>query len=708
MLGYILITVIITYPVTFKLGSAVAGIYRTDAFECTWWMWWTKKSLVDLQISPANFAFNNLPLEVHNPIVLVESLCAWIGIPLVAIGGPVLAYNVLFLLTFILTSLTTYLLCYELTGNRLASFVGGLVFAFCPNRVFHAASGHFPFINTYWFPLYALFLIKLFKQPTTRNGLLCGLFLAFALLVNLMHIAYLIALFTIVFCLFQYWTNRAQFRNWQLIKSGGLALLLAALLVLPFYGSALSLLLMSKDGLGGLEFLTEGGTIKFSADPLLFFIPSPFHPLLGRIEPLYALGLLYRRSGFTEGIVYWGIVPLLLTGVGIRSRSRELKLFVVLGLIATVLSLGPFLKFGGELVQYTIENETSYVILPYALIKKLPLVGWGRTPSRLVLTTMFSLAVLSSYGVADILTRFRDSKVKSFIGAMFALLILFEYILFFPFPVGGEYIPSFYHDIAKDPSDFVVLDIPINRYRLEGLAMYYQTVHGHRAVRGHLYRYPPNVENMLQYMRYLVVPTSDSDIFNVPSDIERPRSLALHNIKYVILHKPLCKGNEEEQYTVFLTRAFGNQVYEDSEISVFSVPALGLDAADEIPWIKLGANWHDLEFPEGESPLRWMSNDGQIEVYKLTPAKVRLRFAAYPFYNPRHLQVLVNGQDVGTIEISEWGIYITEGFTLQRGWNTVVFKVVEGCDRPVDIPGAGGDARCLSILFQDMSFVPTD
>lgn len=727
LLGYVLTTVVMTYPVVFKLTSAVAGMRGGDAFEYLWWVWWTKRALVDLQTSPAHYAFNNLPLDVYNPIMLVEPLTTWIGVPLVAIGGSILAYNILFLLTFVLTGLTTYLLCYELTGSRWASFIGGLVFAFCPNRVLHAISGHLELSTTYWFPLYALFLIKLFKRPTARNSVLCGLFLSFAVLVNLTHTTYLVALFTIMFCLLQYWAHRDKLMNWRFIKSGVLALLVAGLLTLPFYASALHLLMtMSKDGLEEPDFLSLRGTVGFSADPMLWLIPSPFHPLLGRIGLLHTLGMQFAHGGWTEGIVYLGIIPCCLSWWGTRSKRHETRMFVVLALVALVLSLGPLLKFGGELVQYTVEGKTSYIVLPYALVKSLPGLRLGRTPGRLVLTAMFSISVLSSYGVANILRRFTDKRIEAVVGAAFALLILFEYPVFFPILTDGEYVPEFYHDMAASTDDFVVLDVPMHHGEVAKRAMYYQTIHGHKAVSGHLHRSLPGVVDMNEFFDHLLSPPPTEDIFDLPPRVERPKTLALYNIRYVVLHKGFFNRDvritfvpnfglvwandeqEEQRYTAFLTEALGHPIYEDREITVFTVPQIETKGElREIPWVKFRPNWYEPETSIDGRPFRWLGDEGQIDTYTLLPGKARLQFAAYPFHGPRHLHILVNGQEAGSFEVSEWQVHVTKEFTLQQGWNTIVFEVPEGCERPVDI-GEGGDTRCLSVLLQQMSFIPTD
>ena len=50
-------------------------------------------------------------------------------------GNPVLAYNIAFLLTFLLSAMGAYVLGLTLTKSRGAGFVAGLLYAFAPYRM---------------------------------------------------------------------------------------------------------------------------------------------------------------------------------------------------------------------------------------------------------------------------------------------------------------------------------------------------------------------------------------------------------------------------------------------------------------------------------------------------------------------------------------------------------------------------------------------
>ena len=563
---YALITIIVTYPVAFKLTSAVAGFDGRDSLQYVWSLWWARKAIVDLGTSPANLTFLYHPTGAYHPLLFVTPYLELVSLPLEGMLNSITVYNIQFLLSFVLTGLTTYLLGLELTGNRYAAFIGGLIFAFFPNRMGHALAGHLPQITTYWFPLYVLFLIRLNKHPSLKNSLLCGIFLTLSLLVNIMHIAYFLIPVTLVFLLYQGWSNRRRFLDTRFLKGLGLALLLASLLTAPFFAP-----FIVNKFTGKLGFLGEEGTLDFSNDLLAFVSPSRYHLVLSRLGllPSFTAQIFQRPRDLEEKIAYLGMAPLLLGWLGV-SRNRKARVWAILGLCAAILSLGPFLKVGGELVRYTIENEESYVLLPYAFLKKSPFYEWGRTPGRLSETVMFALAVLATYGAASIAEMLNGKRVKVGVFLGLSLLVLFEYSVMFPFPIGGDKRPSFYEELANDTEDYAILDVPIAESRyVSNYAMFYQTFHEHRIVGGRIHRDPPGTVDIEKDISALVQP-GNSDSSAYPSKAERLQGLRNLGIGRVIVHKR--KIEDEATYRNFLRDLLGEEIFEDSQISVFAVP----------------------------------------------------------------------------------------------------------------------------------------
>ena len=72
-------------------------------------------------------------------------------------GNIVLCYNLLFLSTFVLSGLGTYLLVRELTGARAPAFVAGLLYGFAPYRI--GQFSHLQVLSSQWMP-FALYGVR--------------------------------------------------------------------------------------------------------------------------------------------------------------------------------------------------------------------------------------------------------------------------------------------------------------------------------------------------------------------------------------------------------------------------------------------------------------------------------------------------------------------------------------------------------------------
>ena len=75
---------------------------------------------------------------------------------------PVIAYNLVMVLSFIASAFAMYLLAERLTGSRVGAFVAGLLFGFYPYRFEHYS--HFELQMTYCMPL-ALLALHRFARP---------------------------------------------------------------------------------------------------------------------------------------------------------------------------------------------------------------------------------------------------------------------------------------------------------------------------------------------------------------------------------------------------------------------------------------------------------------------------------------------------------------------------------------------------------------
>ena len=130
-------TVLLTAPAVRFFDTHVFG-YPHDGFEYMWRMWWTRKALLDLHVTPAQMSYINYPYLDYNPHLVASPLISLLAVPFVGWLGSLRTYNALLFLSFALSWPTGALLCREFTRERLSASVGGALYAFHANRVAHA------------------------------------------------------------------------------------------------------------------------------------------------------------------------------------------------------------------------------------------------------------------------------------------------------------------------------------------------------------------------------------------------------------------------------------------------------------------------------------------------------------------------------------------------------------------------------------------
>jgi hypothetical protein len=685
--AYCLLTAIMTYPALPNALEEVAG--GGDVYPFMWLLWWAKRSVVDLHTSPANVTAFYHPYGAQVPSLVADAHLMWTGLPLVTLLGPLVAYNVQLLSSYVLTGFTTYLLCYSLTKKHWPSFVGGVVFAFSAWRSGRAAHGGLGLVITYWLPLYVLFLIRVFKKPNARNALFCGLFLALSVLSGFLHVAHFVVPVTVVFLVYHHFVDRRLLYKPRFLKGLGAAAALAVVIVLPFYAP----LLQAWAG-GGLGYFHRFGFLSHSAPLLGFVVPPSTQLLVEWIEPLrsFAQDLLPHYYD----VVYVGLVALALAVCG--GWTKRTRMWVILATLGAVLALGPLLRVGKDWVEYSFGAKTGFVLLPGALLTRLPFYEWVRDPARFGELTAFSIAVLASYGVSVLSGAVSRRVAHCALMGGIVVCILLDYSSFVPFTTQRITVSGFYDSLAADSDAYGILDVGAGLADFRG--MYFQTVHQHPIAIGFYSRVPSEVQQYRRFLEQLMGP--DGDIVNAG---RLGPILEQLNIRYVVLHK--LSDTATEELRPFLAECLGQPVYEDDQIAGFAVRSSGaVGTAGDVPLLVLGGQWHPIESVDG-IPSRWMVNDGTLYVRVERGGSYRLSFVAHPFSEPRHLEVLVDEDLIAEYHVGGMQSYVTAAFMLEAGeWTAITFHVPEGCDVPSEVMEGQEDDRCLSMLFQGVDVLP--
>ena len=724
LLVYTLTTFAMMYPASLNLNSRIIGEERGDAYEYTHQLWWFKQALLDPDKSQTRLTLINHPVGVEHPFMLTMASVGLLALPFSLLFSPAVAYNSQILLSFILSGMTMYWFSAELTGSRKAGLVGGFIFAFFLNKTGHVMAGHLPQTTTFLFPLYALLLWRVMRKPGRAAALITAFVLASACLVHAMHIAYIVLPVTVAVLLVTMTEMKSNFFTRQRLGSLTLVFGLAALMTAPFLSPTI---LHSIKETG---YLHKEGIVTSSTDLLAFFTPSPYHPVL---KPL-GLALSFAEQAFPdqqslrEGLAYPGALAVGLALWGsIRKRQRT-WIWGALALTMAVLSLGPLLKVGYELVLYQVDAEQSNIVLPYALLKQIPLLQMGRTPGRLNETTMFAIAILAAYGMAELSSLLeRRPRLLTSLLALILIGIGFEYIAIWPFPTVSAEIRPPIQSIAGETDNGALLYVDMTRSEVNHRALYYQTATQRPCVGGRMHRTLPETPPWWKTLSSLARPyQADGDVVPRPDMTDRAAWLRHFDVDYIVLHR-ITEEWHDPLYRDFIETLLGPARYEDYFLTFFPVPDETSAPENARLYTFSDEDWHPPE-QDGDLWRRWMDDDGQMYLYSTRKEVGSLRFTVDSHLNFPVLEAYLGEQLLDSFVVGERATYTTHPFTLTQGMNVFRFRAPGGCRQVMDDPRCWSEAlltpphadapvtckpeatltTCRTFVFDDISFVPQE
>ncbi len=463
--GYILVALAATWPLATHLRGWVPGL--GDWGQNMWALWWTRQALLVLGQSPffTNYLFypQGVTLLFH-PVDISDGLLV---MPLWGLLGGDVCYNLLILLSFGLGGWGAYLLALQLTGQRWAGFVAGLVFALSPYHFLRIQLGHLNLSTLQWIPFYALFLLRFVQRGSRRSAVLAVFFLALMALNSWYYVVYcgLLSLAVI------FWPSARRFEARQLAaQAGRVALvLLAALIVLSPVLVSMARLLSSTTLVG------EHNPLRHSVDLYSFWVPGPPLSWASRFEDVW---ISYAAQNREPGAsAYLGYVALGLSVIGLAARRwrRQSVWWLALAAGFTALALGP---------QLQIDGQGLPVTLPYHwLVSLVPAFAITGIPGRFVVMTSLALAMLAGCGAAWLLSRAGSNRW--WLGLGLSLLIAVEYVAV-PLPLSRTDLAPFYQTIGADRAAYAIIDMKWDANFL----MHAQTVHSKPIIGGWLARLP--------------------------------------------------------------------------------------------------------------------------------------------------------------------------------------------------------------------------
>jgi hypothetical protein len=396
-LAYGLLAAAMTWPLAQR--PSTHGIPNPDVLGNAWAMAWVVHQAAT---DPAHLADANIYWPHEGSLGFTESLYpqALQAAPVLALGGsPLLAHNLVALLTFPLAGLGVFLLARRLTGSAAGGFLAGLGFAFCVHRFDHVV--HVQSLSTQWLPLALLAIVGSVGARSRRW--LAALFV-FALLQALSsgYLAVVMAAAAGV-------TLAAlglEARSARALVAPALALGLAAAAAWAAYAPH-----REAQARHGLD-RTRGELVHWSARVESYLDP-------GREAALPHLRWLRGRFRTGEPL-YPGLVVLGLAVVGALAlrESAAARLGLALVVVGFLLSLGPEIRIFGLALPG-----------PFEALRSLQSVRLLRTPSRMGVIALLGLGLLAAVGWSRFAARRPGWRRPAF--ALFAALAVAE-----AFPAG--------------------------------------------------------------------------------------------------------------------------------------------------------------------------------------------------------------------------------------------------------------------------------
>ncbi len=762
-----LLALLLSWPLIADAIRRIPGTatWAFDESTFVWNIWYFKHALLDLHTSPLHSELIWYPLGIDLILYTYNFFNALIALPLQVAFNLPLASNVTLWLATTLSGFGAYLLAlYMLRGDareagvprfplhalRLAAFVAGLIYGFASNRAIYAALGHYDMVTTQWLPFYALYLVKTLRQPKLRYAAMAGLFFALAALAEMIFAAFL-ALVTLVIVL-------AAWRPWKL-RWGALGRLAVAFVIAALLWAPV-LIPVAREFMTGNYALTGWGeSLKLSADAAGLVTPTALNPLARAVglttgAPAQAAGSTETtawasalraveegKSRFSDiNTVFLGYVTLALAVLGGWAGRKKLGPWIWNALIFGVLCLGPLLQINGR-YRFSLDTmlpEGVTFPLPFTLLHFIPFVNGNRAPNRNSVILMLALAVLAGYGAAWLLSRRAEEPRRAgaaaqisatprlrprafrFSSSLFAgllgIAILAEHLAV-PLPTTDATIPAVYRQIAAEPGEFAVMQLPLgwrNSFGVLGSEQtnlqYFQTAHGKAIIGGNISRAPafkmayfariPLFKALTDLEMYRdVSPETDAAARAQAGDL-----MTLYNVRYLVT-TPAIPGRYPYQDTRQNTEAYALDVLPVEKPAIWSGdgyavyrvkrPAaawpfrLDLGAAGTEAYV--GQGWADRtdEQPYAASAL-W-ATEAAAELYlpldapRCVPQDTnsvnkfyRLRLAVAPLTYPgapaQTLSLSLNGNPL-LMRVN--GGQLIEKFTLQPGWQVVEAPILD-------------------------------
>jgi hypothetical protein len=473
------LTAVFAYPLSVRPADHVMSA-SPDTNLFMWTLAWDVHAFTH---QPLGIFDANIYYPLRHTLAYSENLIgsAVLAAPVLWLtANPVLALNLVALLSVVLCGLGAYVLGRQLGMGIAGAAICGLVYAFSPPRFLRLDQLHLATIQWVPFGLAAMHAYLDGGQPFALR--LAALFFSLQALSSGHGVVFLL-LAMIALALFRVALGEpiALTRRVRDLGLGGTVALAPAFLAFVPY------VIVQREA--GLRRTLENWTVSASS-----FLASPSHAH----QWLLSFAPDTRINETADAYLFPGFLPIALAIVALaraRDHRRAVFFYALLTIVSVWLTLGPPIGL-------------------WPLVYWLPGLNFIRVPSRFMLLAILGLAVLAGFGVEPrnhhespktrkheeeksiSVSRFRVFEV-SWLQAVVAVLLLAE---FASFPLGLDAyrpeIPPVERWLAAQPKPFVVAEVPLpspsdlgawerrhTAFMLHSTAHWQKTVHGYSGLR---------------------------------------------------------------------------------------------------------------------------------------------------------------------------------------------------------------------------------
>jgi len=604
IVAYIFLTLIFTAPVIFQINSHIAG--SDDAFQV----------LKNVRLNSEQYSITNINDIGHfiNPLK-IGNIYSHLFI-LDKIFSEPLAYNLYWLLSFILSALGAYYLIYYLIKNRTAAFIAGFLYSFSAIH-FTFSLGFGPATHIEWIPLFILFLLKYIEKPSLKNILLIVFFSLF-IIENDPHFALYTLLFSFILIVYYLLKKPEVLKNkrFQYYSLGSIVLIVFAFIV--FFGP------MIKTTLSEDNYLNPGiaQTEWNSADLAGFFTPSSLQVFWGKLSDF----INYQFTGnAAERTVYIGFIVLFLTTVAFIYRKGEygskfISFWLFNAILFSVLSLGPFLHLLGEI--------NPKIPMPYLfLYRYIPFFQNIRGTGRIFIIASLSFSILGAYGIKILIEKYADKiNLRALIiGTVFVLVAIEAFLII---PTSAVAPPEFYKKLATEQGDFKIIQPLITTtYPYATMAFYYNSYHDKKFIGSDFSHFvrsqagdlkfeneTPIITDLLNYLPWGETKMNSRFIKQNFKSIGNYVLSNVNNIKYLILDKNTIKnggGYFTDQNFAYYKKYLETNLdcsiaWDDKDLLVYKINPTNAQPLT----LQRGKNWSQINYDVSDNQEgSWITNE---------------------------------------------------------------------------------------------------